>query len=155
MPTQSSKIVRTEFASAIAQIAAERKIDPESIYVAIEHALVSAFRKQYGLEEEFYYFAKLDRETGQSQIFKAPITKRDEETEEILEWDESKAVEVTPDNFGRIAAQTAKQVILQKIRESERDHILAEYNGKIGEIITAQILRMDRGRVILDLGRGQ
>ncbi len=155
MPTQSGRIIRTEFASAIAQIASERKIDVDSIYQAIEHALVSAFRKQYGLEDEFYYFAKLDHENGQSQIFKAPIIERDEETEEILSWDEKKAEEVTPDNFGRIAAQTAKQVILQKIRESEREHILAAYNDKIGEIVTAQILRMDRGRVILDLGRGQ
>ncbi len=155
MPDTTNKIVRTEFASAIAQIAAERKIDPESIYTAIEHALVSAYRKQYGLEDEYYYFVKLDRETGMSQIFKAPITKRDEETGEILEWDESKAEDVTPEDFGRIAAQTAKQVILQKVREAEREHILSEYQSKIGDIVTAQILRMDRGRVILDLGRGQ
>lgn len=155
MPDTTNKIVRTEFASAIAQIAAERKINPEPIYAAIEHALVSAYRKQYGLEEDSYYFVKLDRETGKSQIFKAPITKRDEETGEILEWDESKAEDVTPDDFGRIAAQTAKQVILQKVREAEREHILAEYQSRLGEIVTAQILRMDRGRVILDLGRGQ
>lgn len=155
MSSQSDRIIRTEFASAIAQIAAERKIDPESIYRAIEHALVSAYRKQYGLDDDSYYFVKLNRETGQSQIFKAPIIKRDEETGEILEWDESKAEDVTPDDFGRIAAQTAKQVILQKVREAEREHILSEYQSKIGEIVTAQVLRMDRGRVILDLGRGQ
>ena len=153
--SDQNRIVRTEFASAIAQIASERKIDPESIYTAIEHALVSAYRKQYGLEEDSYYFVKLDRETGRSQIFKAPILKRDEETGDILEWDESKAQDVTPGDFGRIAAQTAKQVILQKVREAEREHILAEYQEKIGQIVTAQVLRMDRGRVILDLGRGQ
>ncbi len=153
--SDQNRIIRTEFASAIAQIASERKIDPESIYAAIEHALVSAYRKQYGLEEDSYYFVKLDRETGKSQIFKAPIIKRDEETGEILEWDESKSEDVTPDDFGRIAAQTAKQVILQKVREAEREHVLAEFQSKIGEIITAQVLRMDKGRVILDLGRGQ
>ena len=119
-------VVRTEFAAAINQIATERKIDPEDIYEAIRQALVSAYRKQVGiLDEEFYYFTKLDRETGEAKIFQAPVLARDEETEEPTEWDESKAEEVTPPGFGRIAAQTAKQVILQRIRRSEigRAHV--------------------------------
>lgn len=152
---KTTNIVRTEFAAAIAQIAAERKIDPASIYDAIEQALVSAFRKQYGLDEEFYYFAKVDPNTGESQLYRAPVLERDEETLEPTKWDESKSEEVTPAGFGRIAAQTAKQVILQKIRESEKANIIADYQDRIGEIVTAQILRMDGRRVVLDLGRGQ
>jgi N utilization substance protein A len=148
-------VVRTEFAAAINQIATERKIDPEEIYEAIRQALVSAYRKQMGiLEEEFYYFTELDRETGESKIFQAPILERDEETEEITKWDETKAVEVTPPGFGRIAAQTAKQVILQRIRRSEKDQIIASFQDKIGEMITGQVLRMDRRSVVVDLGRG-
>lgn len=152
----NSRVVRTEFAAAIAQIANERKISTDSIYTAIKQALVSAYRKQFGdLEEEAYYFVQLNEDTGESRIFKAPATKVDEETGEILEWDETKAQDVTPAGFGRIAAQTAKQVILQKIRESEKDQIISEYEDRTGEIITAQILRMDGRKVVLDLGRGQ
>lgn len=151
-----SDVVRTEFAAAINQIANERKIEPEAVYDAIRQSLISAYRKERGeLDEKMYYFVELDKETGAAQIFSAPVTERDEETEEILAWDESKAKEVTPAGFGRIAAQTAKQVVLQKIRESEKNQIIADYSEKIGEIITGQILRMSRGTVIIDLGRGQ
>ncbi|MEX0895838.1 MAG: transcription termination factor NusA [Patescibacteria group bacterium] len=151
-----SKIVRTEFAAAINQIANERKIPVESIYEAIRQALVSAYRKQYGpLEETQYYYVNLSEDTGESRILRAPATKIDEETEEILEWDETKSEDVTPAGFGRIAAQTAKQVVLQKIRESEKDQVISEYTERLGEIVTAQILRMDGRTVVLDIGRGQ
>lgn len=153
---QDTRVVRTEFAAAIAQIANERKISEESIYEAIRQALVSAFRKQYGpLPEDMHYFTVLNEETGEARIMKAPIIEQNEETLEVTKWNAKKEEDVTPAGFGRIAAQTAKQVILQKIRESEKDQIISEYQDKIGEIITAQILRMDGRNVILDLGRGQ
>lgn len=152
----SSSVVRTEFAAAINQIANERQIDPASIYLAIKQALVSAYRKQFGhLEEESYYFVELDENSGESTIFKCPILEKDEETGEITKWDETKAEDVTPAGFGRIAAQTAKQVILQKIRESEKDKVIADFEERLGEVVTAQILRMDGRAVILDIGRGQ
>lgn len=151
-----TQVARTEFSSAIAQIASERNISVESIYEAIKQALVSAYKKQVDeFDEDSYYYAQLDEFSGESKVFKAPVTKRDEETEEILEWDESKAEEVTPAGFGRIAAQTAKQVILQKIRESEKEQILTEYQDKIGNLIMGQVLRMDGRMVVLDIGRGQ
>ncbi len=152
----SSNIVRTEFAAAINQIANERQIDPASIYDAIRQALVSAYRKQFGhLEEESYYYVELNEDSGESRIFKCPILEKDEETGEITKWDAKKAQDVTPAGFGRIAAQTAKQVILQKIRESEKDKVIADFEARVGEIVTAQILRMDGRAVILDIGRGQ
>jgi len=152
----SSNIARTEFAAAINQIANERQIDPASIYSAIKQALVSAYRKQFGhLEEESYYFVELDEDTGESRIFKCPILEKDEETGEITKWDDSNPEDVTPAGFGRIAAQTAKQVILQKIRESEKDKVIADFQERVGEIVNAQILRMDGRAVILDIGRGQ
>ncbi|MDQ5950923.1 MAG: transcription termination/antitermination protein NusA [Patescibacteria group bacterium] len=154
--TTNAKMVRTEFAAAINQIANERKIPVESIYEAIRQALVSAFRKQYGpLDEEWYYYTDLNENTGEARIMKAPVLEMDEETLEVTKWDEKKSEDVTPAGFGRIAAQTAKQVILQKIRESEKDQIISEYSERIGEILTAQILRMDGRTVILDIGRGQ
>lgn len=149
-------VVRTEFAAAINQIATERKISPESIYEAIRQALISAYRKQIGsLEEESYYFVELNEDSGEAKIFKAPVLERDEETEEITKWDESKSEDVTPAGFGRIAAQTAKQVILQKIRRSEKDQIISDYSERMGEVITAQVLRMDGRSVVMDIGRGQ
>ena len=151
---KTSSVIRTEFAAAISQIAKERKIEVESIHEAIREALVSAYRKEFGLDEEFYYFVKLNTDNGESRIFRAPITKKNEETGEAPEWDEKKAEDVTPAGFGRIAAQTAKQVILQKIRESEKDQILADYQDRVGEIVSALILRMDGKKVVLDLGRG-
>lgn len=150
-----STVARTEFAAAIAQIASERKIDPASIYEAIRQALVSAYRKQMGfLDEEFHYYVDLNEDTGEAKILKAPVLARDEETLEPTEWDEKKSEDVTPAGFGRIAAQTAKQVILQKIRRSEKDQIISEFEDKVGQIMTGQVLRMDRRNVIMDLGRG-
>lgn len=155
-PSTKTSVARTEFAAAITQIANERQIEPESIFSAIKQALVSAYRKQFGqLEEESYYFVELNEDSGESKIFKCPVLEKDEETGEITKWDETKAADVTPAGFGRIAAQTAKQVILQKIRESEKDKVIADFESRIGEIVTAQILRMDGRAVILDIGRGQ
>jgi transcription termination/antitermination protein NusA len=152
----TTNVIRTEFAAAIAQIANERNISPESVIEAIRQALVSAFRKQFGpLDETMHYYAEVDGETGESKIFKAPIITQDPETLEVSEWDATKSEDVTPAGFGRIAAQTAKQVILQKIRESEKDQIISDYQSKIGEIINGHVLRMDRGSVIIDIGRGQ
>jgi N utilization substance protein A len=147
---------RTDFSAAIAQIASERKISPEAIVNAIKAALVSAYRKQDPeLDESLHYFATVDEISGESRIFSAPILEQDEETLQVLAWDEKKAVDVTPAGFGRIAAQTAKQVILQKIRESEKEQILGDFQDKIGEIVTGTVLRMDGRMVVVDVGRGQ
>jgi|GEM_PF-341536 len=150
------KVARTEFSAAIAQISNERGITPESIVDGIQQALVSAYRKQFGpLDEEFHYLAEVNQETGESQIFKYPTIARDEETGEVTKYDEKIKEDVTPAGFGRIAAQTAKQVILQKIRESEKDQVISDFEKRLGEVINAQILRMDGKMVVLDLGRGQ
>lgn len=150
-----STVVRSEFAGAIAQIANERKISKESIYAAIKQALVVAYRKQIeDYDEESHYYALLDYEGGQSKIMKAPVTKKDEETGEVLEFDQEKAEDVTPAGFGRVAAQTAKQVIIQKIRESEKNQIIEDFSDKMGEMIHGQVLRMNGKSVLFDIGRG-
>ena len=97
---QPSKVVRTEFASAINQIANERHIEPSSIYDAIRQALVSAYRKQFGGEEEAYYFVELNEDTGESQIFKCPVIKKDEVIDEDIKWDDSNPEDVTHAGFG-------------------------------------------------------
>lgn len=154
--SNNQSMIRTEFAAAIAQITSERNISAEAVIEAIEQSLVSAYRKQFGpLDEDMYYYAKVDDQSGESKIFRCPALAKDEETEEITDWDESKSEDVTPAGFGRIAAQTAKQVILQKIRESEKEQIISDYQDKVGEIVNGQVLRMDRGAVVIDIGRGQ
>lgn len=154
--SSAQSIVRTDFAAAVVQIAEERKIEAEDIYEAIRQALISAYRKQIGdLDGDFHFFVELDKESGAAKIFQAPATKIDEETLEVLEWDENKAEDVTPAGFGRIAAQTAKQVILQKIRLTERDTVITAYRERLGEIVTGQVLRMQGPNVIVDIGRGQ
>jgi len=154
--SSTSNVVRTEFAAAITQISTERKIPKDAIYEAIRQALVSAFRKQFGpLDETMHYYAIVNEDSGESRILKAPILRADEETGEVFEWDEKKSQDVTPAGFGRIAAQTAKQVILQKIRESEKMQVISDYAERVGEIINGQVLRMDGRTVIIDIGRGQ
>ncbi|MDR0463108.1 MAG: transcription termination factor NusA [Pseudomonadales bacterium] len=155
---QPTKTARSEFSAAITQIATERKISPESIYDAIRAALVSAYRKQAGGEEEliddtFHYYATVDEVSGQMSVFRAPLTNYGEEDVEP-EWDASKSEDVTPAGFGRIAAQTAKQVIIQRIHESEKEQMIADYADKIGSVITAQVLRMEGRNVLMDIGRG-
>jgi N utilization substance protein A len=151
-----AKIARSDFAAALLQISTDRNITIESILEGMRQAFVSAYRKQVGeVDENFYYAAEVNADTGESRIFRYPVLERDEETGEVLKWDDKKKEEVTPAGFGRIAAQTAKQVILQKIRESEKEQVISDYASKVGEIINGQILRMDGRSVIIDLGRGQ
>ena len=98
---------RTEFTAALNQICAERGISPEAVIDTIKAALVAAYKKDFNIEEEAAYEAELDQVTGEAKLFELPVD------------DKGKRKEVTPPGFGRIAAQTAKQVILQKIREAE------------------------------------
>ena len=137
MPTLTA---RTEFAVALNQISTERGIPPESVMETIKAAILAAYRKDKGLEEEAEYEVEVDSETGSAKIFKVGGKKKEE---------------VTPPGFGRIAAQTAKQVILQKIREAEKAVILEEYEKKIGNVVNGMILRFDGQDIICDIGRGQ
>ncbi len=92
--SNNQNIARTEFAAAIIQIANDRKIDPASIYEAIRQALVTAYKKQIGsLDENYHYYSILNEVSGESKIFKAPVLKKDEETEEITDSDLEKLAE--------------------------------------------------------------
>jgi len=143
MAIKQPKSARTEFTSALNQICAERGISPKAVIDTIKAALVAAYRKDYGLEEEIEYEAELDEVTGTAKLFKFP------------EGKPKKKKDVTPPGFGRIAAQTAKQVILQKIREAEKDAIIDEYQDKIGTLVNGMVLRFDGRFIICDIGRGQ
>jgi len=134
---------RTEFASALNQICAERGITPESVLETIRTAILAAYRKDFGFEEGYEYEVEVDPDTGTAQVFYFPEKKKKERKE------------ITPPGFGRIAAQTAKQVILQKIREEEKSAIIGEYQDRIGQLVNGMILRFDGKNIICDIGRGQ
>lgn len=143
-------IARTEFAAAIAQIAKERKIEPEAVLKSIEDAIAAAYRREMNIiverDEEgneigARIVGRVDANTGESRVFEIEVSGEEKD--------------VTPPGFGRIAAQTAKQVILQKIREAEKDSVISDYTSRIGEIVSGMVLRMDGKFVIVDIGRGQ
>lgn len=143
-------IARTEFAAALNQIATERNIPVEIILNAIKDALVASFNKDFPGEaekiatEEKIVTAEIDSDSGEFKLMagKEGAAKKD-------------LVDVTPPGFGRIAAQTAKQVILQQVREAEKSGIIAEYKDRMGEVVTGMVQRMDGKNVIVDIGRGQ
>jgi len=131
-----------EWLEALRQIEREKGIDSETIIQALEAALLSAYKKNYSTSEEAR--VEVNRESGSIHVY-SHVT--DEET------GESKEAEVTPSNFGRIAAQTAKQVILQRIREAERDLMFDEYHEKVGDIVTGIVQQSDQRYTLVDLGK--
>lgn len=127
-------IVRSEFALALNQVATERGIDPTVVLETIKAAILAAYRKDYGTSEIETLDVIINPDTGGAQVLK----------------DEK---DITPPGFGRIAAQTAKQVILQRIREAEKKAIIADYSTKIGTIVSGMVLRFDGSNVVVDIGR--
>ncbi len=145
----------------------ERGIAKEVIIEAIEAALVTATKKRYS--DDIAVRVSIDRETGDYETFRywdIYADDSDEIEEEITQLTLSEARERDPNavvggrieeriesvGFGRIAAQAAKQVIMQKVREAERAQVVEQYKGRIGELVTGVVKRVERGNAILDLG---
>ena len=128
----------TEFSAALNQVATERGIPVKSVLDSVKSALLTAYKKDR-------------KEHGEDVVIEEFVADLDEDTGEVRILKDDK--DVTPSGFGRIAAQTAKQVILQKIRESEKELIIDEFKGKIGQIVIGQVFRVDNGIVTLDLGK--
>lgn len=142
----------------------ERGIKKEYVLEAIETALVTAYKRNFDSLENVK--VEMDRKTGATHIYsiKDVVKKAGDEVQEISLKDAQKInkdlkvgdkveIEIVPKNFGRIAAQTAKQVIIQKLREVERDIIYTEFNDRKGEIVTGLVQKADKNIVILDLGK--
>lgn len=165
----------TEFSAALNQICSERGVDPKIVLDTIEQAMIAAYRKDYGGGAK-YVRAEIDKDTGETRIFKKFFEKEaleegitgEKMQVEILKKDPEKPEEpgvpemvtmieanVTPPGFGRIAAQTAKQVIVQKLREEEKTVVKDSYAKKMGTIVSGNVYRMDKGVVVLDLGKAQ
>ena len=131
-----------EFLDALGQIARDKGISVETLLDALANALVAAYKRRPDAAEEAV--VTIDPDSGEIRVYGQELN---EEGEVIREWDD------TPDDFGRIAAQTAKQVILQRIREVERDMKYEEYAGREGDIVTGIVQQTDNRYTLLDLGK--
>jgi N utilization substance protein A len=147
---------RTEFAQALKAIATERGLDPDVIIDTIKQAIIAAYKrdaKEEGIEvDNFEYDAIIEPVNGETKVFAWPLVAEDASDDE-REKAKKERKDVTPPGFGRIAAQTAKQVIHQKIREAEKGAIMEEFEEKIGALVSGLILRFDGPNVRVDLGR--
>ena len=153
-----------EFMQALEQIEKEKGISKEVLKEAIEAALVSAYKKNFGSSQNVD--VNIMEDTGDIKVFskKTVVENPDSTLTEISLEDARKIspkaqlgdvleIEVTPKNFGRIAAQTAKQVVVQRIREAERGIIYEEFVNRENELVNGMIQRWEKSNVMIDLGR--
>ncbi len=134
--------MNADMMDALQQLARDRGISLEVLFEALANALVSAYKRLPTAAEEAV--VTIDPDTGEMHVYAQEL---DEDGNVVREWED------TPKDFGRIAAQTAKQVIMQRIREVEREMKYDEYAGREGDIVTGIIQQQDQRYTLLDLGR--
>ena len=165
-PETATSHNRLELLQVADAVAREKGIERDMVIAAMEEAIQKAARSKYGMEHEIR--AEIDPENGDIRIFRCleVCTEVEDESKEIAL---SEARERNPDaqagdvlaeplppvDFGRIAAQTAKQVIVQKVREAERERQYEEYKNRVGEIVSGLVKRVEYGNVTVDLGRAE
>jgi N utilization substance protein A len=156
--------MKSDFLIAITQIAAEKNLPKEVVLQAVETALISAYKKDSEVTGNIV--VRIDRNTGNVHVFaqKAVVGEVEDDRVDIAIKDARKIkpdvqmgdileFEVTPANSGRIAAQTAKQVVLQRLREAEREMVYEEFSNREGDIVSGLIQRVDARQIIIDLGK--
>lgn len=157
---------RLELLQIAEAVAREKLIDPDLVIEAMEDSLGKAARSRYGAELDIR--ANIDRTSGEMTMFRAREVVEEVENH-FIEMSLAEAQAVNPEaevgsiitdplpamDFGRVAAQTAKQVIVQKVRDAERERTYAEFKDRVGEIINGVVRRVEYGNVIVDLGRGE
>jgi len=154
-----------DFMSALGQIERERNVSKEILIQAIEAALISAYRRNTGVAQNVT--VSIDRESGEVRVWERRAVV-DEVVDAQAEIERERAaellgeppgdyidIEVTPRDFGRIAAQTAKQVVVQRIREAERGVIYEEFSNREGDIVTGIVQRLEGRTVLVDLGKAE
>lgn len=158
--------MNAEFMQAFEQLGREKGISTEVLFDAIEAALISAYKRNFASAQNVR--VSLDRMTGEIHVFARKTVTNDvkdvrldillEDAKKIdprFELEDIIELEVTPKNFGRIAAQTAKQVVVQRIREAERGIIYEEFSNREGDIVTGIIQRIEQKNVFIDLGKAE
>lgn len=144
---------RSEFTLALNQVASERGVDAEVVLETIKNAILAAYKKDHPVEDVPTEDDSTDAKAmadKEEQVEKITV-ELDEKTGETRLMEDGK--DVTPPGFGRIAAQTAKQVLLQKIREKEKDAIIGEYTKRVGTVVNGMILRFQGPTIIVDIGK--
>ncbi len=126
--------MENELLAILEQLERDKGIDKEILIAAVESAVASAAKKIWTVDKDQEVTVALDRKTGKLSVFAGEQ-------------------EIHSSEFGRIAAQTAKQVVIQKIREAEKDVVFNEYHVRIGQIISGSVYRFERGSIIVDLGK--
>ncbi|MAC87991.1 MULTISPECIES: transcription termination factor NusA [Maricaulis] len=157
---------RLELLQIARAVAAEKSIDESIVIEAIEEAIQKAARSRYGAENDIR--AKIDPKTGELSLTRnmTVVEEVENDSQELTLADAKKidktaeigtvfSDELPPIEFGRVASQTAKQVITQKVREAERQRQFEEYKDRVGEIISGIVKRVEYGNVIIDLGRAE
>ncbi len=152
------------FLEALKELTREKGVEEEVLFDAIEAALISAYKRNFGSAQNVRVV--LDRTTGAYHVYaiKTVVETVEDDVQEIslaqartirpdYEVDDVLEIEVTPANFGRIAAQTAKQVVVQRVREAERGIIYEEFMSREGDIITGLVSRVENRNVFIDLGK--
>ena len=165
--TNNQAIDSSELIIAMNELEKENGIKKDVLLEAIETALVTAYKRNFDSAENVKI--TMDRETGEIHIYaEKDVVEKPEDIEndklqicledarkinKKLEIADKVEIEQVPKNFGRIAAQTAKQVIVQKIREASRNFLFNEFNDKKGEIVSGIVQKADGRIVVLDLGK--
>ena len=159
---------RLEILQIAKAVAEEKAIDQSIVIEAMQEAIEKAAKAKYGQEHDIR--AKIDSVTGEQTLWRIQTVVADEEFEDEskeLRLSEAKKIdenlvagdelkeELPPFDFGRVAAQTAKQVIMQKVRDAERERQYNEYKDRVGEVISGVVKRVEYGHVIVDLGRAE
>ena len=158
--------MKSQFLLAFNEICKEKNLPADTVLEALRTALVSAYRRDNAVSASQEVSAEIDPRTGEVAIYAEKevaediMDDRTEVTVEIAKLYNPEAeigdmvmAESTPKNFGRIAAQTAKQVILQRVREAERDHLFDEFQGREGEIVNGTVQSLSGGNITIGLGR--
>ncbi len=157
--------MKSDFVLAITQLAAEKNLPKETVLSAVEAALASAYRKDSFAQNQ-NISVRINPNSGRVEVWaEKTVVEQPADTRQEVSLEEAQKlksdsqlgdilmVESTPDNAGRIAAQTAKQVILQRLHEAEHSAILEEYAEKEDEVVTGLIQRIEPGQIYVDLGR--
>lgn len=155
-----------EFIEALKEIVKEKGISEDLLFATIEDALVAAYKKNYVTNAAQSVKVTMNRENGEIHVYsqKKVVENLENEIEEITlsdakeinpkyQFDDVVDIEVTPKKFGRVAAQAAKQVVVQRIKEAERNIIYNEFVTKEYDIINGSVIRKDKGNVFVDLGK--
>ena len=155
-----------EFLAAMDDLEREKDISKDDLLDAIEQALIAAYKKNYANSQNVR--VEIDRRTGEVSVYMVKTVVPDEDVMndyDELTLDEAHDLDpgyeigdvieqkVIPKNFGRIAAQTAKQVVVQRIREAERNSVYDEFHERIGEVVTGEISRISNGTIYIDINR--